>query len=97
MAQEMSNVFLQLDDEIQVSLRAAMEVADDASKLEECLCRLQSHLETYEQLLDSGSDISKYETDYQWKRALIDSLPIGVSSEQLRVAFILVKSRPFLE
>jgi hypothetical protein len=90
------NVAFKTDEDIQIALRAAIEVAHDVGKLEDCLQRIQSSLDLYESWLEKTETL-EYENDYQWKRQLFDAVPIGLSVDQLRAILALIKSRPFLE
>ena len=89
---------LKADEEFQVGLRAASEVASDLRAREECLMRVVEALDREESLL-STVDQKFFEivmSDIQWKNALIDSIPPNVSEDQLRAMHVLVKTRPFI-
>jgi hypothetical protein len=89
---------LKADEEFQIGLRAASEVASDIRAREECLMRAVEALDREESLL-STIDVNMFEivmSDIQWKNALIDSIPPDVSEDQLRAMHVLVKTRPFI-
>ena len=101
----MSRTLLELDEEVQIGLRAASEVAHDPVALETCLQRVVRALDIQEEVIElmsrnrtgvTETSLCAAENDWQWKRALIDALPLDATGDQWRAAYTLVKSRPWL-
>lgn len=93
-----------LDSEMQVALRAALEVCEEPVKLEECLVQVNAAIQKEEAFLEAlyrdrapSGVISVVEADVQWKKEIMKDIPIGVTADQLRAIHVLVKSRPFLK
>lgn len=86
------------DQEFQIGFRASAEVASDQIAREECFVKAARALDREEQLLES-IDPKFFDIvlqDVAWKHAIMDSIPIDPSDDQLRAIHVLVKSRPFL-
>ena len=91
------------DEALVVSLLAAAQVASKIDQLEECLLAARAALKNEEIILNMlYADQADYElttilqNDITWKTALLDSIPLGPSPDQLRAITVLLKTRPFL-
>lgn len=96
---------LEADEEMQVAIRAAIEVVTNIPELERCLQKAIEAIakekfaltEIYRHVAgDNARIINAVENDVQWKETLMEQLPIGPSQDMLRALFTLLKTRPYL-
>lgn len=102
----------EIDEEMQIGLRAAFEVLElnpkDRISVQECFSKVVNSLNRHEELLCSFKLnahtncasrtclLCTLESDFMWKSALIASIPLTATAEQIRAVFTLVKARPYL-
>lgn len=96
---------IEADEELQVALRAAMEVVSNIPELESCLHKCIQAIakekfaltELYRQLShENARIINAVENDVQWKESLMQELPLGPSHDMLHATYVLIKARPYL-
>lgn len=86
------------DQEFQIGFRASAEVASNLIAREDCFLKAANALDREEYLLGSIDPkiFNIVLQDVAWKHAIMESIPINASEDQLRAIYVLVKSRPFL-
>ena len=96
---------LEADEELQIALRAAIDVVANIPELERCLQKCIEAIakekfaltQLYRHVAgDNSHTINAVENDVQWKEALMQELPLGPSQDAVRALYTLVKARPYL-